>query len=158
LRSLIEWVAVAVGALAVALLIKAFLLQAFYIPSESMTDTLNVNDRVLVNKLSYRIGDIERGDIVVFEKPPTAPGSITDFIKRVAALPGETITFVDGDVFIDGQLLNEPYLDGATRPNSAAIVSWPKAGISCSATTATTQPTAAPLVRSKRMRSSVGRF
>ena len=90
LRSLIEWVAVAVGALVVALLIKAFLLQAFYIPSESMTDTLNVNDRVLVNKLSYRIGDIERGDIVVFEKPPTAPGSITDFIKRVAALPGET--------------------------------------------------------------------
>ena len=88
LRSLIEWVAVAVGALAVALLIKAFLLQAFYIPSESMTDTLNVDDRVLVNKLSYRIGDIERGDIVVFEKPPTAPGSITDFIKRVAALPG----------------------------------------------------------------------
>jgi signal peptidase I len=116
-------VAVAVGALVVALLIKAFLLQAFYIPSESMTDTLNVNDRVLVNKLSYRIGDIERGDIVVFKKPPTAPGSITDFIKRVAALPGETITFVDGDVFIDGQLLNEPYLDGATRPNSAAIVS-----------------------------------
>jgi len=123
LRSLIEWVAVAVGALAVALLIKAFLLQAFYIPSESMTDTLNVNDRVLVNKLSYRIGDIERGDIVVFEKPPAAPGSITDFIKRVAALPGETITFVDGAVFIDGQLLNEPYLDGETRPNSEAIVS-----------------------------------
>ncbi|HBU02907.1 MAG TPA: signal peptidase I [Acidimicrobiaceae bacterium] len=123
LRSLIEWVAVAVGALAVALLIKAFLLQAFYIPSESMTDTLNVDDRVLVNKLSYRIGDIERGDIVVFEKPPAAPGSITDFIKRVAALPGETITFVDGAVFIDGQLLNEPYLDGVTRPNSEAIVS-----------------------------------
>lgn len=123
LRSLIEWVAVAVGALAVALLIKAFLLQAFYIPSESMTATLNVNDRVLVNKLSYQIGNIDRGDIVVFEKPPAAPGSITDFIKRVAALPGETITFVDGEVFIDGQLLNEPYLDGDTHPNSAAIVS-----------------------------------
>ncbi|MAJ89587.1 MAG: signal peptidase I [Acidimicrobiaceae bacterium] len=123
LRSLVDWVAVAVGALAVALLIKAFLLQAFYIPSESMTDTLNVNDRVLVNKLSYRIGDIDRGDIVVFEKPPAAPGSITDFIKRVAALPGETITFVDGEVFIDGQLLNEPYLDGDTNPNSAVIVS-----------------------------------
>ena len=123
LRTLIEWIAVAAGALAVALLIKAFLLQAFFIPSSSMDDTLSINDRVLVNKLSYRIGDIERGDIVVFEKPPTAPGSITDFIKRVAALPGETITFVDGDVFIDGQLLNEPYLNGATRPNSAAIVS-----------------------------------
>ena len=101
----------------------SFIAKPFYIPSESMTDTLNVDDRVLVNKLSYRIGDIERGDIVVFEKPPDAPGSITDFIKRVAALPGETITFVDGAVFIDGQLLNEPYLDGETRPNSEAIVS-----------------------------------
>ncbi len=109
LRSMIEWVAVAVGALAVALLIKAFLLQAFYIPSESMTDTLNVDDRVLVSKLSYRIGDVDRGDIIVFEKPPAAPG--------------ETITFVDGDVFIDGQLLNEPYLDSDTRANAGTIVS-----------------------------------
>ncbi|MEL0000185.1 MAG: signal peptidase I [Acidimicrobiaceae bacterium] len=123
LRSMIEWVAVAVGALAVALLIKAFLLQAFYIPSESMTDTLNVDDRVLVSKLSYRIGDVDRGDIIVFEKPPAAPGSITDFITRVVALPGETITFVDGDVFIDGQLLNEPYLDSDTRANAGTIVS-----------------------------------
>ncbi|MEM9518542.1 MAG: signal peptidase I [Actinomycetota bacterium] len=114
LRSLIEWVAVAVAALAVALLIKGFLLQAFYIPSESMTDTLHVNDRVLVNKLSYRIGDVDRGDIIVFEKPPDAPGNIEDFIKRVIALPGETISFADGDVFIDGQLLNEPYLDQQT--------------------------------------------
>ena len=121
LRSMIEWVAVAVGALAVALLIKAFLLQAFYIPSESMTDTLNVDDRVLVNKLSYRIGDVNRGDIVVFEKPPAAPGTIEDFIKRVVALPGETITFVDGDVFIDGQLLTEPYVDGDTRPSASNI-------------------------------------
>ena len=64
---MIEWVAVAVAALAVALLIKAFLLQAFYIPSESMTETLHINDRVLVNKLSYRIGDIDRGDIIVFD-------------------------------------------------------------------------------------------
>ena len=120
---MIEWVAVAVGALAVALLIKAFLLQAFYIPSESMTDTLNVDDRVLVSKLSYRIGDVDRGDIIVFEKPPAAPGSITDFIKRVVALPGETITFVDGDVFIDGRLLNEPYLDSDTRANAGTIVS-----------------------------------
>lgn len=123
LRSMIEWVAVAVGALAVALLIKAFLLQAFYIPSESMTDTLNVDDRVLVNKLSYRIGDVNRGDIVVFHKPPQAPGTIEDFIKRVIALPGETVTFVDGDVFIDGQLLNEPYIAAETRPSSAAIIS-----------------------------------
>lgn len=121
LRSMIEWVAVAVAALAVALLIKAFLLQAFYIPSESMTETLHVNDRVLVNKLSYRIGDVDRGDIIVFEKPDTAPGNIDDFIKRVIALPGETITFLDGDVIIDDQLLVEPYVDGTTRAPLSAI-------------------------------------
>ncbi len=123
LRSMIEWVAVAIAALAVALLIKAFLLQAFYIPSESMTDTLHVDDRVLVNKLSYRLGDVDRGDIIVFEKPPNAPGTIEDFIKRVVALPGETITFFDGDVFIDGQLLTEPYVDGETNAPLSAIQS-----------------------------------
>ncbi len=124
LRTLIEWVAVAVGALAVALLIKAFLLQAFYIPSASMVDTLHENDRVLVNKLSYRIGDIDRGDVIVFEKPPGAGGNIDDFIKRVVALPGETITIVDGAVYIDGALLDEPYTgEQRTVPRPIEIVS-----------------------------------
>ena len=122
LRSFIEWVAVAVGALAVALLVKTFLLQAFFIPSASMDDTLNINDRVLVNKLSYVIGDVDRGDIIVFDKPTQAGGQIPDFIKRVIAMPGETITFVGGEVFIDGQRLREPYLDGATtNPPTAPL-------------------------------------
>lgn len=124
LRTLVEWIAVAVGALAVALLIKGFLLQAFYIPSESMVNTLHVDDRVLVNKLSYRFGDVERGDIIVFERPPGAGGDIDDFIKRVIALPGETVTLVNGQVFIDGVLLDEPYVEGVqTNPSAAAIIS-----------------------------------
>ena len=114
LRTSIEWVAVAVGALAVALLIKAFLLQAFYIPSASMDPTLRENDRVLVNKLSYRIGDVQRGDVIVFSRPEGAPGDIDDFIKRIIALPGETISFSVGLVFIDGQALSEDYVGGAT--------------------------------------------
>lgn len=122
LRTLIEWIAVAAGALAVALLIKAFLLQAFFIPSSSMDDTLSINDRVLVNKLSYVVGDVSRGDIIVFDKPDQAGGQIPDFIKRVIAMPGETITFVGGEVFIDGQRLLEPYVDGApTNPPTGAI-------------------------------------
>ncbi len=110
-RSAIEWVAVIVGALVVALVVKTFLIQAFYIPSESMVPTLKVGDRVLVNKLSYRTGDVERGDIVVFARPggPAADG-IEDLIKRVVALPGETVEGRDGDVYIDGQPLAEPYL------------------------------------------------
>jgi signal peptidase I len=130
LRTLVEWAAVAVGALAVALLIKGFLLQAFYIPSESMLNTLQVDDRVLVNKLNYRFGDIERGDIVVFERPPGAGGQIDDFIKRVIALPGETVTLVNGQVFIDDVLLDEPYVEGAqTDPIVAAIT-----GLGCTNT------------------------
>lgn len=120
-RSLIEWVSVAVGALAVALLIKAFLVQAFYIPSESMAETLQINDRVLVSKLSYRIGDPSRGDIVVFHKPPSAPGQIEDFIKRVVAVPGETISFADGRVLINGEAIDEPYARGITIPSGSPL-------------------------------------
>jgi signal peptidase I len=118
LRTLIEWTGVAVGALAVALLIKAFLLQAFYIPTASMDPTLAEDDRVLVNKLSYKIGDVQRGDIIVFSRPAGAPGTIDDFIKRVIALPGETISFSEGDVFIDGRSLSEDYVhDALTTTN-----------------------------------------
>lgn len=121
LRTILEWVAVAVGALAVALLIKAFLLQAFYIPSASMEPTLHENDRVLVNKLSYRFGDVQRGDIVVFSKPPGAGGSIDDFIKRVIALPGETISFSGGTVFVDGRAIVEDYVHGVRTTNGNPI-------------------------------------
>jgi signal peptidase I len=118
-RSLIEWILVVAGAVAVALLVRVFAVQAFYIPSESMEPTLEVNDRVLVNRLSYRLHDINRGDVIVFEKPAslvTAPGpdEIKDLIKRVVALPGESVVFQDGDVYIDGRLLDEPYLPTGT--------------------------------------------
>lgn len=118
LRNAIEWSAVIVGALVVALLIKTFLLQAFYIPSESMEPTLEVGDRVLVNKLSYDFHDVNRGDLVVFHRPETDPSddeAIKDLIKRVVGLPGETVESIDGHVYIDGQPLEEPYVpDGVT--------------------------------------------
>ena len=90
-RSLIEWVAVIGGALVVALVIKTFLIQAFYIPSSSMESTLEIGDRVLVNKLSYDLHDVNRGDLIVFERPGDSSGQTRDLIKRVIALPGETI-------------------------------------------------------------------
>ena len=69
LRSAIEWGAVIVGALVIALVVKVFLIQAFYIPSESMIPTLKVGDRVLVNNLYDGVGGIERGDVIVFDRP-----------------------------------------------------------------------------------------
>jgi signal peptidase I len=119
-------------AFVLALLIKSFLVQAFYIPSESMERTLRVGDRVLVNKVVYHLHPPRRGDIIVFEEPHPAKESnrnplqgfwhwLTqglgvstdpekDFIKRVVGLPGETLEIKRGEVFIDGQKLAEPYL------------------------------------------------
>ncbi|MGI8662621.1 MAG: signal peptidase I [Acidimicrobiales bacterium] len=133
-REIVEWVLVIGGALIVALVIKALLLQAFYIPSASMEPTLKVGDRVIVNKLSYHLHDVNRGDIVVFRRPADhatsvqvkacdgrtitisrtsslADEKIDDLIKRVVALPGETIDRRDdGHLYVNGQLLSEPYV------------------------------------------------
>ena len=110
-RSIIEWGLVIAGALVVALVIKAFVVQAFYIPSGSMEPTLNVGDRVFVNKLSYRMHDVNRGDLVVFERPPhEAATGIKDLIKRVIAVEGDTIDEQDGQVTVNGRVLEEPYL------------------------------------------------
>lgn len=110
-RNALEWAVVLVGAVLVALLLRASLFQAFYIPSESMETTLLINDRVLVNKVSYRLHDINRGDVVVFARPDDQEGDIRDLIKRVVALPGETVEARENSLYINGQRLIEPYLE-----------------------------------------------
>jgi signal peptidase I len=111
-RVFLEWVVLIAVALAIAFVIKSFLFQAFYIPSESMTPTLEVGDRVLVNKLSYDQHDVNRGDIIVFEAPPLArSGDIQDLVKRVVGLPGDTVTSNGKNgILINGRELKEPYL------------------------------------------------
>lgn len=112
-RNTIEWIAVLVVAVVLAVMIKAFLVQAFKIPSESMEPTLMPGDRVVVNKLSYRAHEINRGDVVVFRRPersPGGPGTPEQLIKRVIGLPGDTITTRDYQILINGQRLVEPYL------------------------------------------------
>lgn len=120
-RNVLEWIVVIAGAVLVALLIRNFAVQSYRIPSESMMPTLAVGDRVLVNRLSYDIHDVNRGDVIVFRRPatsPAAPGEPADLIKRVVGLPGETIVATDGMVYVDDKLLNEPYLpDGETTLN-----------------------------------------
>jgi signal peptidase I len=113
-----EWLGILIGALVLAVVIKTFVAQTFYIPSPSMERTLLVNDRVLVNKLAYRVGTVHRGDIVVFKRPPKeVDTSITDLIKRVVGLPGETIESRNGVVYINGKALSEPYLQPGMPTN-----------------------------------------
>lgn len=122
-------------ALVIAVLIKTFVVQAFWIPSGSMRETLEINDRVLVSKLSFRLGDIERGDVVVFDDPRgvqdresvvesvlrnlaesvglSTPKS--EFIKRVIGLPGETVEIREGVLYVDDVALDEPYLHPDTN-------------------------------------------
>jgi len=120
MKRFLEWGAVILGALLVAFLIKTFLMQAYFIPSSSMAPTLQVGDRVLVNKLSYKVGDIGRGDLVVFKRPANENSAQTDLIKRVIGLEGELIEIVDGRIYITEssssvrQLLLEPYLSSNT--------------------------------------------
>ncbi len=125
-------------ALLVAIVIKTFLFQAFYIPSSSMENTLQVDDRVLVNKFVYDFGDIARYDIVVFDDPRggfeqpdesviesairnllESVGLATprsEFIKRVIGLPGDVVEGRDGAVWVNGTRLDEPYLKDPNRP------------------------------------------
>lgn len=120
LRTIVEWLLVIFLALVVAVLAKQFIVQAFWIPTASMETTVNVGDRVLVNKVSYRVNDVRRGDLVVFGRVEGTPGNTEDLIKRAVALPGETIELrSDGRLWIwgpgetpqDALLLDEPYLD-----------------------------------------------
>lgn len=109
-RTIGEWVVVVVIAIAAALIIRLFLFQQYYIDGPSMESTLQPQDRVLVNKLSYRLHDVNRGDVVVFDRV-TSPDRHDDLIKRVIALPGETIEIRACTVYVDGVRLEEPYLD-----------------------------------------------
>lgn len=109
-RNAVDWFVVAVIALAVALLLRVFIVQQFAVDGESMLGTLHSGDRVLVNKLSYHLHDPRRGDIVVLKEINNTVG-LPDLIKRVVGLPGETLEYSQCKLLINGAMVDEPYLD-----------------------------------------------
>lgn len=136
-------------ALAVAVIIKTFLIQPFYVPSESMLPTIEVNDRVMISKLNYQFADPQRGDIVVFISPfndeidneslldsvvrhvleavGIRTASADDLIKRVVAVGGDTVEVKGGYLFINGLQVDEPYLTSpGLMPDFAAVVVPPE--------------------------------
>ncbi|CAA9217539.1 MAG: Signal peptidase I [uncultured Acidimicrobiales bacterium] len=136
-----------VTALVIAVVVKTFVAQAFYIPSGSMLPQLQINDRVVVSKVSYRLHDPRRGDIVVFDAPGDeqedtsplleqafrsviqsiglSPPSTDEYIKRVVALPGERVEGHQGKVLVDGLELVEPYLPPGVATNDFPAVVVP---------------------------------
>ncbi len=110
LRAVWEWVFVVVIAIGAAMLIRLFLFQQYYIDGPSMQTTLMPQDRVLVNKMSYKLHDIHRGDVIVFDRV-TNQVQHDDLIKRVLGLPGETLEIRSCIVYIDGVQVDEPYLN-----------------------------------------------
>src|SRR3984957_5562690 len=112
-RGLAELAVTVLVAVLLAGLVRAFVFQTFWIPSASMVPTLGVYDRILVQKAFYTWHDVHEGDIVVFSPPPldNCPGPQGgDLVKRVIALPGQTIYSSGNNVYVNGHLLSEPYL------------------------------------------------
>jgi len=129
-RTVLEWLAVIACGVLIALTAQAFLVQAFWIPSESMVPTLEVGDRVLVNKLAYETHDVNHGDLIVFERPPDAAQAgqenIKDLIKRVIAVGGDTIEARDGLVYVNGERIHEPYLVDGTPTDNLQLTPVPE--------------------------------
>jgi signal peptidase I len=117
-RWIFELAGVVVVAVVVAILLRTFVIATYSIPSGSMEPTLQVGDRIVVNKLSYDLHGVDRGNIIVFSTPPNedcAGPPVADLVKRVIGLPGETISLSGGNVFINGHLLAEPWLPASEQ-------------------------------------------
>jgi signal peptidase I len=114
-RWLVEFVVLVGLAVLLAMGIKAWVVQPFFIPSGSMIHTLEINDRVLVNKFIYRFGAPKPGNVVVFAGPVGPSGTDEDLIKRVIAVGGQTVDIRDGYVYVNGKKLDEPYVTPANR-------------------------------------------
>ncbi len=110
---ILSWIQVIVVAVVLALLIDNFIIINATVPSGSMETTIMTGDRVLGLRFSYWFSDPKRGDIVVFKYPiDDALGENTKFIKRIIGLPGETVEIKDGSVYINGEKLEEDYING----------------------------------------------
>jgi signal peptidase I len=107
-----EWLCVIALALLLALGVRTFVIQTFYIPSGSMEPTLNIGDRILVFKMAYDFTNPATGDVVVFKAPPAekcGDPSVTDLVKRIVGIPGQTIWSERNTIYIDGKPLHQDW-------------------------------------------------
>lgn len=108
-REILSWILVIGGGFLLAWFVTRVVIVKAVVPTNSMETTIMVGDKIIGNRLAYLFSSPKRGDIVIFEYPDNPK---EDYVKRVIGLPGETITFTDGKVYIDGDLLEEDYVNG----------------------------------------------
>lgn len=111
-RWVLDWAVTLAVPVAIALFVHAFVLEPFVVPTGSMLNTIQLNDRVWAEKISYRFGDPKRGEVVLFQSPSEKDVTL---LKRVIATEGQTVDLRDGQVVVDGEVLDEPYVEG--RPS-----------------------------------------
>jgi signal peptidase I len=110
---LAELTVLVVVAVVLAVILRTFVIGTYLIPTGSMEPTLMINDRIVVDKLSYHLHGVDRADIIVFATPHNEDcggAPVADLVKRVVGLPGETISLGGGHVYINGKLLAQPWL------------------------------------------------
>jgi signal peptidase I len=110
-----DWLLPIIAAVILALLIKTYVAEAFQIPSGSMEPTIKIGDRVIVEKLFFHPGTLRRDDVIVFWPPAGVSPNGDPLIKRVIGLPGDTVLIRGGTVYVNGQPLQEPYIE--EKPN-----------------------------------------
>ncbi|MBE0476859.1 MAG: signal peptidase I [Coriobacteriia bacterium] len=119
LRWVVETAALLLAAFVLAQLIRTFVVQPYVVPTGSMIPTIGIGDRVLANKFVYRFRDPSQGDIIVFDD---LTGRTPTLIKRVVATEGQEVDILDGGVYVDGERLSEPYVDGQeTQPGPVQL-------------------------------------
>jgi signal peptidase I len=107
LKEILIYTVVVLAAVVCATLIRVFIFEPFIVPSPSMEPTLKVGDKVIINKIAYRVGQIERGDIVAFHSPVEEK----DLVKRAVAIGGDEITMTsEGEIYINGEKITESYV------------------------------------------------
>ena len=106
LKEVFSWLKAIVVALVIAFVIRTFIFVPVIVEGESMLPTLHNADRMIVSKISNYVGELDRGDIVVFHATESK-----DYIKRVIAIPGDTLEYRDDVLYINGEAVEEPYLD-----------------------------------------------